>query len=165
MWLIGRRCKCGNALSWPILIGRGLDLTRKITKIEQRVSLDLWNFFWFSFKQTFGDNSEEVTPVPIPNTVVKLLSADDTWWATARESRTSPEHLETSIRVSLFLLFLWDDESGIATSEDSAIAKTVSQDNGAASHDGWNAVRFCLIRALLSQTPIFRYQHITDMLA
>ena len=39
----------------------------------------------------FGDNSEEVTPVPIPNTVVKLLSADDTWWATARESRSLPE--------------------------------------------------------------------------
>ena len=37
-----------------------------------------------------GDNSEEVTPVPIPNTEVKLLSADDTWWETARESRTLP---------------------------------------------------------------------------
>ena len=32
--------------------------------------------------------SEEVTPVPISNTVVKLFCADDTWWATARESRT-----------------------------------------------------------------------------
>ena len=39
----------------------------------------------------FGDNSEKVTPVPIPNTVVKLLSADNTWRATAREHRTSPE--------------------------------------------------------------------------
>ena len=37
-----------------------------------------------------GDNSEEVTPVPISNTVVKLLSADDTWRAAAWESRTSP---------------------------------------------------------------------------
>ena len=37
-----------------------------------------------------GDYGEEVTPVPIPNTVVKLLSADDTWWATAREIRTLP---------------------------------------------------------------------------
>ena len=36
-----------------------------------------------------GGNSEEVTPVPIPNTVVKLLSADDTWRATSREIRTS----------------------------------------------------------------------------
>ena len=37
-----------------------------------------------------GGNSEEVTPVPIPNTEVKLLSADDTWWETAWESRTLP---------------------------------------------------------------------------
>ena len=37
-----------------------------------------------------GGNSEEVTPVPIPNTEVNLLSADDTWWETAWESKTSP---------------------------------------------------------------------------
>ena len=37
-----------------------------------------------------GDYSEEATPVPIPNTEVKLLSADDTWWATAWESKTLP---------------------------------------------------------------------------
>ena len=37
-----------------------------------------------------GDYSEEDTPVPIPNTEVKLLSADDTWWETAWESRTLP---------------------------------------------------------------------------
>ena len=37
-----------------------------------------------------GDDSEEDTPVPIPNTEVKLLSADDTWRETAWESRTLP---------------------------------------------------------------------------
>ena len=35
-----------------------------------------------------GDYSKEDTPVPIPNTEVKLLSADGTWWATAWESKT-----------------------------------------------------------------------------
>ena len=39
---------------------------------------------------TCGDNSEEDPPVPIPNTVVKLLSADDTWGVTLWEIRTSP---------------------------------------------------------------------------
>lgn len=34
-----------------------------------------------------GDNSKEDTPVPIPNTEVKLFSADGTWWATAWESK------------------------------------------------------------------------------
>ena len=36
-----------------------------------------------------GGYSGEATPVPIPNTVVKLLSADDTWGATPWEIRTS----------------------------------------------------------------------------
>ena len=42
------------------------------------------------FKKESGDNSEEATPVPISNTVVKLLSADDTWREAAWESRTLP---------------------------------------------------------------------------
>ena len=44
-------------------------------------------------KAESGDYSGEVTPVPIPNTVVKLLSADDTWWVTAWENRTPPVRL------------------------------------------------------------------------
>ena len=55
-----------------------------------------------------GDNSEEETPVPIPNTEVKLLSADDTWWETAWESRTLPLiYLKTSLLFKLvFICFL-----------------------------------------------------------
>ena len=37
-----------------------------------------------------GDYSEEDPPVPISNTVVKLLSAADTWWEAGWESRTLP---------------------------------------------------------------------------
>ena len=36
-----------------------------------------------------SDDAEEVTPVPIPNTEVKLLRADGTWTAGSRESRSS----------------------------------------------------------------------------
>ena len=43
--------------------------------------------------QKSGGYSEEATPVPISNTVVKLFCADDTWRATAWESRTSPVFL------------------------------------------------------------------------
>ena len=46
-----------------------------------------------------GDNSEEVTPVPISNTVVKLLSADDTWWEAAWESRTLPVFYYLDLRM------------------------------------------------------------------
>ena len=41
-------------------------------------------------KQRSGDDSGEDPPVPIPNTEVKLSSAEDTWWATARENMTLP---------------------------------------------------------------------------
>ena len=38
-----------------------------------------------------GGYDEEVTPVPIPNTAVKLLSAQDTWLVTTRENRSLPD--------------------------------------------------------------------------
>ena len=38
-------------------------------------------------KRESGDDSKEDPPVPMPNTEVKLLNVDGTWWATARESR------------------------------------------------------------------------------
>ena len=40
-----------------------------------------------------GDYSGEDTPVPISNTVVKLLSADDTWREAAWKSRSLPVFL------------------------------------------------------------------------
>ena len=53
--------------------------------IFQKKTLKNW------VRASSGDYSEEDTPVPIPNTEVKLFSADDTWRETARESRTSPD--------------------------------------------------------------------------
>ena len=50
---------------------------------------------FFSLK-VFGGNSEEVTPVPIPNTEVKLFSADGTARETVWESKTPPENLVES---------------------------------------------------------------------
>ena len=42
-------------------------------------------------KITFpGGHRREVTPVPIPNTEVKLSTADGTAWETAWESRSLP---------------------------------------------------------------------------
>ena len=51
---------------------------------------DIFSFEGTTFERKSGDNSEEATPVPISNTEVKLLSADDTWWEAAWESRTLP---------------------------------------------------------------------------
>ena len=44
-------------------------------------------FFVLSFP---GDDCEEATPVPIPNTVVKLFHADGTWGLPPWESRSLP---------------------------------------------------------------------------
>ena len=38
-----------------------------------------------------GGYDGEATPVPIPNTVVKLPRADDTWLVTARQNRSPPD--------------------------------------------------------------------------
>ena len=46
------------------------------------------------YKSTIsGGNDEEVPPVPIPNTVVKLFSAESTWLDTAREDRSLPDSI------------------------------------------------------------------------
>ncbi len=37
-----------------------------------------------------GTDDGEGPPVPIPNTVVKLVSAEDTWLETAWENRSAP---------------------------------------------------------------------------
>ena len=34
-----------------------------------------------------GVDCDEVPPVPIPNTVVKLIYVENTWWVTAWEDR------------------------------------------------------------------------------
>ena len=45
-----------------------------------------------------GGHSEEATPVPIPNTEVKLLSPDGTALVTAWESRTLPDFIRGAAR-------------------------------------------------------------------
>ena len=40
-----------------------------------------------------GANDDEVPPVPIPNTEVKLIGAEDTWRVAAWENRSVPTHL------------------------------------------------------------------------
>ena len=41
-------------------------------------------------KYLVGAYGNEVTPVPIPNTEVKLIYVDDTWLVTARETKSVP---------------------------------------------------------------------------
>src|SRR5437879_2918863 len=48
----------------------------------------------FGLSSFSGGHGEGETPLPIPNRAVKPLSADGTWLARARESRTPPVLLD-----------------------------------------------------------------------
>ena len=50
-----------------------------------------------------GVDYDEDPPVPIPNTVVKLIRAENTWRAASRENRSMPQQKRTVLAV-LFLL-------------------------------------------------------------
>ena len=45
-------------------------------------------------KAIAGVNDDEDPPVPIPNTVVKLISAENTWMETSWENRSVPAPLQ-----------------------------------------------------------------------
>ena len=89
MRLIGCEWKGREARSDAVLIGRGLNL-RDFTKHDQRLEIDRRYFFYTVLREQtlrFSGDSCEDTPVPMPNTVVKLTNAESTWLEAAREDR------------------------------------------------------------------------------
>ena len=59
------------------------------------MKIDIWKLFSFegiTFREKgiVGVYDGEDPPVPIPNTVVKLAGAENTWLETARENRETP---------------------------------------------------------------------------
>src|SRR5207237_5334667 len=73
---------------------------------EMRAVLIAWtaptlkHFFACDLQRDFGDHSDGETPVPIPNTAVKPVSADGTGLATVWESRSSPRSLSFAWKIS-----------------------------------------------------------------
>ena len=59
--------------------------------ISLNIFLTLYEVNTIKLPTFFGGNSEEETPVPIPNTEVKLFSADGTAREAVWESRTPPK--------------------------------------------------------------------------
>ncbi len=82
----------------------------KTNVFETNVSISKLALFNFesanTFSILFGDYDAEVTPVPIPNTEVKLCSADGTWREAARESRSSPEQTKRTLTIVGVLFFV-----------------------------------------------------------
>ena len=93
MSLIGSKCKRGDTFSLRVLIGRGLFLFTSSIWVPPRITLYSSSILQY----LVGAYGNEVTPVPIPNTEVKLIYVDDTWLATAWEIRSVPTQ-SSSIR-------------------------------------------------------------------
>ena len=107
-------CKNGDIFSLAVLIDRGLDLTSKrITRSQYDASTvttgsHIRKSSLFSFQgmilKIVGVDGGEGTPVPIPNTAVKLTCADNTWLVAAREDRKAPT--QTKLRRLLVGVFV-----------------------------------------------------------
>ena len=83
--LIGLKWKRREACSLQVLIGRGLDHKLCVKFEKKAFKKSLFNFEVTASRT--GIYCDEGPPVPIPNTEVKLICADDTWRVTARENR------------------------------------------------------------------------------
>ena len=46
-----------------------------------------------------GGYNREATPVPIPNTEVKLVGVQDTWLETAWENRSLPDYMKLNYEI------------------------------------------------------------------
>ena len=92
--LIGRACKHSNMFSLPVLTPE--DLTTSYVQLSNIQNTKVLNYLPYAvlrvqtLNHTGGDYCE-ATPVPIPNTEVKLVSVQDTWLETARENRSLPD--------------------------------------------------------------------------
>ena len=92
-------CKHGDMFSLRVLIGRGLDLLLSLS------SLFFLRLIQFSgFYPTVGVDYDEDPPVPIPNTVVKLIRAENTWRAASRENRSMPAQRSSFTELRCFLI-------------------------------------------------------------
>ena len=96
--MIGRRCKCSNVLSRPVLIARDL-LSKPKTFLDS----------YFSQVIYCGGYSGEDPPLPIPNREVKLTSADGTATPSGREGScrfSESPMIEISSGFLFFYLFV-----------------------------------------------------------
>ena len=82
IWLVGQAVKTSashaeNRGSIPLRVTRGMNAEKRNIDILEVVGIDY----------------DEGPPVPIPNTEVKLISAEDTWLETARDNRKMPTQI------------------------------------------------------------------------
>ena len=67
---------------------------------------EIFSFERASSSKECGGNGKKDTPVPMPNTVVKLLNAESSWWETACEDRKLPRELRVRRKSGSFFASL-----------------------------------------------------------
>ena len=87
--------------SLRVLIGRGLDL---LLPRSSNYSFSLRLIQFSGFYPKVGVDYDEDPPVPIPNTVVKLIRAENTWRAASRENRSMPAQRSSFTELRCFLI-------------------------------------------------------------
>ena len=64
----------------------------------------VFSFERASSKKECGGSGKKDTPVPMPNTEVKLIRAESSWWETACEDRKLPRESRVRRKSGSFLL-------------------------------------------------------------
>src|SRR5215216_7288448 len=113
-------CKRSDVLSRPVLMVRGLDgyfdLPSSRSALRRRADRSAVQFSRSGEGPTvsppFGGDSEEDTPLPIPNREVKPLSADGTWASRPWESRSPPVFVLSRLGVGAAVIVWAASESG-----------------------------------------------------
>ena len=77
----------GSPESGKLLQGGSLGRSEKFPRTEGKPSQIICIYAGNGLYNHCGGNSEEVPPVLMPNTEVKLFYAEGTWLATARKTR------------------------------------------------------------------------------
>ena len=97
IWLVGQAVKtpashAGNAGSIPARVTNLLK--KRIWSNHRSVNCVMIYIVWGSpHTKRVGVDDVEGSPVPIPNTEVKLNGAEDTWLVTAWENRKTPTQI------------------------------------------------------------------------
>ena len=84
---------------------RSRALLNTISGNVQQIYIYLLCGFQSTNSDRFSGDGYEDPPVPISNTVVKLINAESTWLETAWEDRKPLIKLKAHLRVCLFLLY------------------------------------------------------------
>ena len=92
----------------------------------------------YSAHEVSGGHGGRVTPVPIPNTEVKPASADGTWGASPRESRTPPEFVVNDVALAVWR----GPHHVLGICDGTSVERDFSRlsDGGGVQQNGWGGV-------------------------